>query len=68
MTDIKSKIPIKSNALKGVTGNVKFLGFIWDSYKTSMMYNYWVWAQSRRLNLVLLGGYVFGIVFFLIIK
>ena len=26
----------------------KFLGFFWDIKNVLMMYNYWVWAQSRR--------------------
>ena len=26
----------------------KILGFIWDIWNVLMMYNYWVWAQSRR--------------------
>ena len=25
-----------------------FLGFIWDRLNVFMMYNYWVWAHSRR--------------------
>ena len=25
-----------------------FLGFIWDVLNVLMMYNYWVWAQSKR--------------------
>ena len=43
------------------TNSLGFIGDIWNGYK---IYKSWVWAQSRRSNLVLLGGYVFGIVFF----
>ena len=39
------------------------LGFIWDMWKGYKIYKSWVWAQSWRSNLVLLGGYVFGIGF-----
>ena len=40
------------------------LGFIWDIWNGYKIYKSWVWAKSWRSNLVLLGGYVFGIGFF----
>ena len=53
---------MSNDPIKGVPGNVwglnwvciiveHFLGFIWDIWNVSTMYNQWVWVQSRRSKL-----------------
>ena len=52
---------------ENVARRKKNFGFIWDRWNVLMMYNYWVWAQSRRSK-----SYIWVVTFrdsiFLIIK